>query len=180
MKKSILVALLCTFTLGLSAQAKEYTSSLNRVKIYTSGAEVFRTVTVNLKVGTNEIIIKELSNQIDRNSIIMGTSSSATIMSTNFTTKYNYNQNSTIPELRKLNDSIKFYQKQYALVQNKINVLNKESELLRQNQKLGGTNGVNFEDLERASAFFNKRYTYIYAQTAKLNEEKTGNSGTPK
>jgi len=172
MKKSILILLSCAFTFLLSAQAKEYTSTLNRVKIYTSGAEVFRTATVNLKAGTNDIVIKELSNQIDRNSIIMGTSSNATVMSTNFTIKRDYTLNNSIPEIAKLNDSIKYFQKQYTLVQNKINVLNSEADLLKQNRKLGGTNGVNFEDLEKASAFFNKRYTYIYAQTSKLNEEK--------
>ena len=122
-------------TLGVNAQAKEYTSTLNRVKIYTSGAEVFRTATVTLKAGTNDIIIKELSNQIDRNSIIMGTSSGTTVMSTNFTTKRDYTQYTNIPEIKRLTDSIKYYQKQQTLVQNKINVLNTESDLLRQNRK---------------------------------------------
>ena len=172
MRKLALIVLTSIITLGVNAQAKEYTSTLNRVKIYTSGAEVFRTATVNLKAGTNDIIIKELSNQIDRNSIIMGTSSGTTVMSTNFTTKRDYTQYTNIPEIKRLTDSIKYYQKQQTLVQNKINVLNTESDLLRQNRKLGGTNGVNFEDLEKASAFFTKRYTYIFAQTSKLNEEK--------
>jgi uncharacterized protein (TIGR02231 family) len=172
-KKIIIIAAIFLISLSANAQAKEYASNLERVKIYTSGAEVFRNVKVSVKAGTSEVILDELSNQIDANSIIVGITDGFTVMGTQFKTNYRYAYESDIPAIKKLTDSVVYYNKQYQLVQNKKSVVNNEADLLRQNRNIGGTNGTSTENLEKAIAFFNKRFTYILAEQNKLDEDLT-------
>jgi|GEM_PF-342905 len=154
------------------SQPNEYVAKLERVKIYTAGAEIFRTVNVNLKKGNNEIIIKELSNQTNGNSIVMGAPNGFLIMSTSFQVDYQQVKDQKIPGLQKLLDSQAYYNRQYTLTQNKLNAYNEETAMLRENRKIAGTNGVNVVELEKLSAFYNKRLTIIYNEISNLNDEK--------
>ena len=152
-------------------QAKEYNSSLERVKIYANGAEVHRTAKVNLKQGTQTVIVKGLSTNVDRNSIIMGVSNGATVLSTNVGRSNGFNEVKNHPKVQKVIDSIVIYNKKRVKFDNRRAVLNSEKNLLQQNSKLGGDNGVNIDDLEKAAAFFNKRYSFLYDALSDLEEK---------
>ncbi len=172
MRKYFLLSAIICCSIQLLGQTNVVSSKLERIKIYVNAAEVFRTAQVNLKKGNNEVVIRELSNQINSNSIIVGIPDGNTIMSTSFKNNYQVNQNEKIPGMQRLLDSQSFYRKKFIQVENKINVYNEETSLLRENKKIGGTAGVNIAELEKASAFYNKRLTFIFNEIADLNEEK--------
>lgn len=170
MKNLIIAACLFAGALFVNAETK-YSSKLDRVKIYVNGAEVHRSASINLKAGTQTIVFKDLSIYMDPNSIIIGASNNVSILSSNYGRNNDRNRNEN-PKIQKLNDSLQYYYKKRSVQDNRYKVLNAELKLLQQNSKLGGTDGVNIDDLERATAFFNKRYTYLYDEMAKVQEKK--------
>lgn len=173
--KTILSAFLILGASFLSAQ-DEYKSNLKRVKLYASGAEVHRQANVKLVQGTQTVIITQVSQYIDQNSIIMGGTNGISILSTNIGRNRNRLQYKEHPKVQKQLDSLVYFNKKRKEIDTKKAVLNAEIRMLQQNSKIGGNNGVNIAELERATVFFNKRYTFLYAEIAKMDEKRNANS----
>lgn len=173
--KTILTSFIILGASLLNAQ-NEYKSSLKRVKLYSNGAEVHRVANVKLVQGTQTIVIKHLSTYIDPNSIIIGGTNNVSILSTNIGRNRNRLDYKEHPKVQKQLDSLAYFNKKRREIDNKKAVLNAEIRMLQQNSRIGGNNGVNIAELEKATVFFNKRYTYLYAQIAKVDEMRNANS----
>ncbi len=61
---------------------------MKNVIVYKSGAEMTHAATAYLKQGNNELIIDDISNQLDINSIQINTGSAVTIMGIEFSNNY--------------------------------------------------------------------------------------------
>src|SRR5690606_31080217 len=86
----IFICTICTTV--LTAQKPVFvTSKVNEVTLYLNGAELNHTLNVPLQKGTNEIVVKNISNQLDENSIRIKSNKSMTILSASFSNKY-YNE----------------------------------------------------------------------------------------
>ncbi len=168
----IFLTLILTISTILSGQTNEVNSKLERAKIYVNAAEVHRTAVVNLKKGNNEVFIKELSSQINANSIVLSAGSGFEVNSTGFITKNNDIDEEKIPGYRALQDSLIYFERQYTIINNKLRVYKEEISLLQNNTKLSGNNGVNVIELERMSLFYNKRLNEIYNESSNLEYTK--------
>ncbi|MFJ1473458.1 DUF4139 domain-containing protein [Capnocytophaga cynodegmi] len=145
----------------LYAQAPVFTNAkAEKVQLYFNGAEIQQVANVALPKGTSEIVISNVANYLDENSIQIKSTSKVTILSVQFTnqaiTGY---EESYIPEsVRPIYDSIQAVEKEIA--KNKIleNSIIKSVELLDKNQQLSGAN-VNAAELSKLLDFYkNKRY----------------------
>ncbi|MFK8275023.1 DUF4139 domain-containing protein [Capnocytophaga cynodegmi] len=145
----------------LYAQAPVFTNAkAEKVQLYFNGAEIQQVANVALPKGTSEIVVSNVANYLDENSIQIKSTSKVTILSVQFTnqaiTGY---EESYIPEsVRPIYDSIQAVEKE--ITKNKIleNSIIKSVELLDKNQQLSGAN-VNAAELSKLLDFYkSKRY----------------------
>ena len=113
MKKLLLFTLLIT---AISfAQKPIFTSAkVKAATVYFNAAELQQTTTVNLPVGTSEIVIKNVADYLNENTIQIGAPSSVTVLSVQFTQNYisEYEIDESNPAIKKVRDSITLVQKE--------------------------------------------------------------------
>ncbi len=157
----ILLFLLTTVMLSAQEKALFVNSKINHVTVYLQGAEISRTATIDLQKGTQECVMKELSQYIDDKSVRIKGDGDFTLMSVAFNINY-LNENTMTTEIEQLEE------KRVALV-NTINfqkrllgVLKEEESMILTNKAIGGEQqGVQISELVQAADFFRSRLTDI-------------------
>lgn len=148
-------------SLSLMAQKPIFgTAKLNEALVYLKGVELTHSVTVNLKKGSNEIIVKNVANQLDENSIRIGTNKPATVMAATFTnsyySEYEIDENSIV--FKKIKDSIELVNKEIATVNNQLETDRQTITLLDKNQAVGGQNsGVSALELSKLVDYYRQK-----------------------
>jgi len=160
MKKMILVlAIFCLgFTVSAENDPQEYTSGINQIRVYMTGANVQRSATVDIKAGKNTILLTGLSPKIDPNSIWIDIDpKDITILS--ISSRTNFMSSSKQPsKIKLLQDSVSIFKDEVELLTAQQQTLLKEKELLFKNQSIGGTeNGVSIIEIEKSADFFRAR-----------------------
>ena len=100
-----LFAFMSLFNVYANDEKNEVQASLKSVTVYRSGAEMTHSVSVTLTKGSNQLIIDNISNAIDSNSVQINTPSSVTILGFQFSNNYLLNTTKT-PRQQMLNDSL--------------------------------------------------------------------------
>ena len=136
------------------------TAKVNEVTLYLNGAELNHTINVPLQKGTNEIVVKNIANLLDENSIRIKSTKAVTILSASFTNRY-YNEFEIDPnsvELKKVQDSIVLTTKELAVVRNTIEMERQTIQLLDKNQSVGGQNtGVSVIELTKLVDYYRQK-----------------------
>jgi len=176
MKTLLTLGLLtCIFNV-VYAQNKdiESTADIKSVTIYNASAEINYTKELQLPQGRVTVIFTELTPFIVENTINISTNNPDVEIIT-VTDKINYTkerkeQNSKIISLR---DSIKHFENEIGLLKCKSDALNMEKSLLFKDESIGGVaKGVSVAEIEKASAFFSKRYYELTSELYHLNEKE--------
>ena len=113
-------------------------SELKNATVYKSGAELTHTASANLKQGNNELVIDNIANAIDVNSIQIKTPNAVTLMGVEF------NNNYLIPveksnRIKTLEDSVEKMQYNWNILNESLLSNNELYEVLRANRDLKGT-----------------------------------------
>ena len=107
MKKIILFTLLvCAISF---AQKPIFTTAKVKVAtVYFNSAELSQTTSVNLPAGTSEIVIKNVADYLNENTVQIGAPNTVTVLSVQFTHNYisEYEIDETNPVIKKVRDSI--------------------------------------------------------------------------
>lgn len=102
MKKLLLFSLLIS---AISfAQKPIFTSAkVKAATVYFNAAELQQTTSVNLPAGTSEIVIKNVADYLNENTVQIGAPSSVTVLSVQFTQNYisEYEIDETNPAIKK-------------------------------------------------------------------------------
>lgn len=147
------------------------TSKIDRVTVFVSGAQITRTASIDLKSGSTELVLNNLSPNINAQSISAGLSNDVTILSVNQGVDY-LNQQAKTEEIEKLQAQQKSLQEKIKVAQSRTTILQQEETLLLNNQKLGSQNaGVKVPELREAADFFRNRLTEI--SNMKLDVQKS-------
>ena len=176
--------LLATFFMAMSVlraiagdEQNIVSSTLRSATVYRSGAELVHTATAILKQGNNELVIGDISNNIDAASIQVGCSGNVTIMSVAFSTEY-LKPESVSPLVSRLTDSVAALKRELA----RLDVLEKSDnellDLLNANKNVGGAqNGLSVAELSKMVDYYKQKVTelrselYIYQEKGiKLNQ----------
>lgn len=169
--------LLVAGSVSLYAQKPIFgTAKLHEALVYLNGVELSHSVNVLLRKGSNEVVVKNIANQLDENSIRIGTSKPATIMSATFTTnyysEYEVDENSEI--FKKIKDSIRLVNTELNNVKNKIETDRQTINLLDKNQSISGSNtGVSVVELTKLVDYYRQKRLEI-ANSINLLQDKQG------
>ena len=156
----VTIAIGAIFALSASAQVP-VNSKIDRVTVFVSGAQITRTASIDLKAGSTELVIPNLSPNINAQSISAGLSNEVTILSVNNGIDY-LNQQAKTEEIEKLQAQQKSLQEKITKEQHRATILQQEETLILNNQKLGSQNaGVKIPELKEAADFFRNRLTEI-------------------
>lgn len=151
------------------------TAKVKAVTVYTSAAELLQTTSVNLPVGTSEIVIKNVANYLNENTIQIGAPSTVTVLSVQFTKNYisEYEIDESNPAIKKVRDSIYIVQKEIQKIQTEKVSANKTVELLDKNQTVAGANnGMNVAELIKLADYYQNKRTELNLKLALLNEKE--------
>lgn len=175
MKKFVLFSLLVSAI--AFAQKPIFTSAkVKAATVYFNAAELQQTASVNLPVGTSEIVIKNVADYLNENTIQIGAPSSVTVLSVQFTQNYisEYQIDESNPAIKKVRDSITLVQKEIKKVQIDKMSNSKTIELLDKNQMVGGANtGLNVLELMKVADYYKTKRTELSNAYTILEEKES-------
>ena len=174
MKKLLLV----TFLVSAIAFAQKPIFTSAKVKaatVYFNAAELQQTTSVNLPVGTSEIVIKNVADYLNENTVQIGAPSSVTVLSVQFTQNYisEYEIDESNPAIKKVRDIITLVQKEIKKVQNDKVSNSKTIELIDKNQMVAGSNsGLNVAELMKLTDYYKNKRTELSNSYDSLDEKE--------
>lgn len=139
-KYLILIALISGFVF---AQKPVFTTAkVKSATVYFNAAELTQTASVTLPNGTSEIVVKNISNSMNENTLQIGVPPTVTVLSSQFTTNYisEYEIDEKSPAIKKVKDSIDLVNKEMKKLSNSIDTDNKTIALLDKNNQVYGQN----------------------------------------
>ncbi len=173
--KKLIVLLLLTTTLVCFAKDDKTTVSakLNAVTIFRSGVEMNHQTVANLKAGNNELVIDQLSNSLDVNSIQVKISDAITLLGTEYSNNYVATGNKS-PRVKDLEDTLAELRKTLNKYQQSLNNIAELQKVLQLNREIKGTqNGLSVAELIKLMDYFKQKT--IELQTEQTNTEEKKN-----
>jgi uncharacterized protein (TIGR02231 family) len=151
----------------------EVTSQIRDVTVFLKGAQVTRQAKVTLPKGASSVVFRELPVNIDPQSIQARGEGNFVILSllhqVNYLTSPRKNT-----QVKALQDSLSYYEEQYAFVTSMQSVMKSEEDMVLANRSIGGSEkGVLMNELKTAADFFRARLTEIKKEQLRLTREST-------
>lgn len=157
------------------------TANVKSALVYLNGATLSHTATVNLQKGTNEIIIKNVANYLDENSIRVGANKNIAILSATFSRQYytDFEIDPNSVEVKKVKDSIEIMMRQIAVTQNRIDAEKESIKMIDKNQTVTGSNtGLNVTELAKAIDYYRQKRLDFANNIYDLEKNQTKNRET--
>ena len=156
--KKLLFSLLFLVSGILFAQKPIFTSAkIKAATVYFNSVELAQTTSAILPKGTSEIVVKNVADYLNENTLQIGAPSSVTVLSVQFTNNYisEYEIDEKSPLIKAVRDSIRLVEKEIQKISNAKESELKTIELLDKNQQVSGLNsGLNVAELMKMMAFY--------------------------
>jgi uncharacterized protein (TIGR02231 family) len=156
--KKLLFSLLFLVSGILFAQKPIFTSAkIKAATVYFNSVELAQTTSAILPKGTSEIVVKNVADYLNENTLQIGAPSSVTVLSVQFTNNYisEYEIDEKSPLIKAVRDSIRLVEKEIQKINNAKESELKTIELLDKNQQVSGLNsGLNVAELMKMMAFY--------------------------
>lgn len=176
MKKCILTICLLVSAIAV-AQKPIFTSAKTKsATVYFSGAEITQSTSVNLPVGTSEIVIKNVADYLNENTVQIAAPKSVTVLSVQFSDNYvsEYELDESNPAIKRVRDSITYVQKELKKVQIDKYSHQQTIEMLDQNKEIRGANsGLNVAELMKLVDYYKTKRTELDNAVVLLEEKET-------
>mgnify|MGYP003434296154 FL=1 len=181
MRNLFTLLFICTSFIVLAENELAVTSKINSVTVYTQGAQIYRDAKAEIPVGKTMLVFKDISTNVDKESIQVKGEGAFTIMSVAY--KFDY------LTIQSVADEIVALQKKQTEINSQItyensilNVFKAEQTLIERNQSIGGANtGVTAENLKAMADFQRARLTEIFTKQIEIaNKISTLNSEVQK
>lgn len=180
MKKYILLAFIM-LSAGLYAQKPIFVNAKTKsATVYFNSAEISQTTNALLPKGTSEIVVKNVADYLNENTVRVGVPASVTVLSVQFSNNYmsEFEIDDKNPAIKKVRDSINFITKEIAKTENARDSEAKAIELLDKNQQIAGTNStINVMELMKLVDYYKLKrtdlgntYDVLEEKVTKLNE----------
>lgn len=173
MKTRLLIytTLIITSAFSLKAETKPVKATIKEATVFFSGAELTHQASATLSKGDNEIIIEGLSPAIDRNSLKIKASNGVLISAFEFSVDYLTESKPNNAAIKRMEDSIAYYNKQLEAINIDIKVNEELSGILKKSTDKnisGSEKGLPIDDLI-------KTMDYYKNQKTELEKEHTAN-----
>ena len=168
--KNIVSIILVLIAVNLQAQSElTLESQIKDVIVYRQGARITRTVNVNLTKGKSTLILNEITAKLDKGSLQVKGAENLIIVSVSHETSF--------LNKKKVSDQIAQMEQRQTEIQDSVAILNglkkvyfEEKEMILSNKTIGGNNGLNIEELQKAAEFFRFRLMEIESKSKKLGK----------
>lgn len=168
------------FFVGIFAYAQKpvfVKAKVNAVNVYRNSAELQSSVSVTLPAGTSEIVVTNISNEINERSLqINFNNKNIAILSAQYTDNYvsEYDMDKTNPRIKKATDSIAIVENLLAKTTLELDANNKTLELLDKNQTvLVGSNTSNVAQLMQLTDYYKNKRVEISEAISSINKRNT-------
>jgi TonB-dependent SusC/RagA subfamily outer membrane receptor len=176
MKKSILIICLLVSAIAV-AQKPIFTSAKTKAAtVYFSGAEITQSTSVNLPLGTSEIVIKNVADYLNENTVQIAAPKSVTVLSVQFSDNYisEYELDESNPAIKKVQDSILYVQKELKKIQIDKYSHQQTIEMLDKNKEIRGANsGLNVAELMKLVEYYKSKRIELENAVVLLAEKET-------
>jgi uncharacterized protein (TIGR02231 family) len=176
MKSYNIAGILAVLLLNVSLYASdpiEVTSQIREVTVFLKGAQITRQAKVNLPKGAAAVVFRELPVNIDPQSIQARGEGNFVILSLLHQVNYLASPRKSA-QVKTLQDSLRYYEEQYAFMTGMQSVMKSEEDMLIANRSIGGSEkGVLMNELKTAADFFRARLTEIKKEQLRLTRETT-------
>ncbi|KAB1156909.1 DUF4139 domain-containing protein [Flavobacterium luteum] len=150
------------------------TAKVKAATVYFNSVELSQSTSVLLPKGTSEIVVKNVADYLNENTIQIGAPSNITVLSVQFTNNYisEYELNENNPAIKKVRDSINLVKKEIQRVENARDSEAKAIELLDKNQQISGLNsGLNVTELMKMVDYYKPKRTEVSNTYDTLDEK---------
>lgn len=143
MKYSFSFLLVMISFLGIAQQPHYNSAKIDKARLYYNGAELHQKTDFKLPKGQSELVISNIANQVNENSIRLKTSPGITVLSVQYSNAYmeEYDNVEHSPLNKEIRDSIKLAEKKLDELTNEINTDEQAIRLLDSNS---GNTSVQF------------------------------------
>lgn len=176
MKNRILTICLLVSAIAF-AQKPIFTSAKTKAAtVYFSGAEITQSTSVNLPIGTSEIVIKNVADYLNENTVQIGAPKSVTVLSVQFSDNYisEYELDESNPAIKRVQDSILYVQKELKKIQIDKYSHQQTIEILDKNKEIRGANsGLNVAELMKLVEYYKSKRTELDNAVVLLTEKET-------
>jgi hypothetical protein len=167
MQRIILLFLLLPMGLLAQNSSQKVISKIEKVTVFLNGAEVHRTAKYSLTNGLNELIFRDLSPQLDKQSIQLKADGKFTILSVNY--QLNQAQVNRQDEISKLNLQKTEIEEKIKIERFNLLVFKREEETIQKNQTIGSSNnGVKASELKELVDFQRNRMQEIFMKQIEI------------
>ena len=175
MKKFVLIAFLIS-AMTFAQKPIFTTAKVKAATVYFNAAELSQTASVNLPAGTSEIVIKNVADYLNENTVQIGAPKNVTVLSVQFTQNYisEYEIDETNPVIKKVRDSISWTEKEIKKIQIETYSHQQTIALLDANQNVAGANsGLNVTELMKLVDYYKAKRTELDNNIVALKEKET-------
>ena len=176
MKNKIVMLLVIAANLAFAEGERKVNSTIDGINVFLSRAEVNRSSSTTVTSGMTDIILTNLSQNIDPNSIQMSGKGDVVIMSVSHRMNH-INKAAKSDKVKALEKQIQGLTDANVIVRYNKESLTEEKIMILANKSIGGANtGVSWEDLENVADFLRERLVNISTKwTAFDKQEKKNN-----
>jgi len=175
MKKSLifLLTLICSYTAAKAGDgANKAKATLTNVTVYKVGAELTHTAKADIAQGSSQLIIDNISNSIDINSIQVNCNGNVTIMGVEFNTD-NLQDEIKSPQVKFLEDSVEKVNRNLNRVKTNIDILNQLLSVLKSNKEVRGTQtGLSVAELTKLMNYYQVKSISIQTDLEGLTDKQ--------
>ncbi|MDR6966708.1 uncharacterized protein (TIGR02231 family) [Flavobacterium arsenatis] len=156
-------ALLMAFT-AFAQKPIFTTAKVKAATVYFNSAEISQSTSAVLPKGTSEIVIKNVADYLNENTVQIGAPSNVTVLSVQFTNNYisEYEIDENSPLIKKVRDSINLVEKELLKINNAKDSEAKTIELLDKNHQVNGVNsGLSVAELMKMVDYYKAKRTEV-------------------
>ncbi len=157
MKNIILFLLLFICNTAFAQKSIFVSATVKAATVYFSGVQITQNTSTLLPKGASEIVIKNIANNVNENTIQIAAPAKVTVLSVQFTNNYisEFEVDENNPSIKKVRDSILSYQKEIDKIEVDKTSNQKTIEILDKNQQVYGQNsGLNFTELVKLIDYY--------------------------
>ncbi len=168
----LLIALSLAAAVHAGDDKKIVSSVLKSAMVYRVGAELTHTAKATLSQGNNELVIDNISNRIDVNSLQIGSNGNVTILSVEFSTNF-LRPEQKLPIVKKLEDSLDAVNDEI----NRVLVILKTDQelldLLKANKEIrGDQTGVSVAELTKMMEYYKTKTLELQNEISRYKEKE--------
>ncbi len=154
---------------GVSSAVK---ANLTTVTVFRIGAEMNHHAKADITKGNNELIIENISNALDANSIQVNCNGNVTVMGIEFSTDHLQNEIKT-PVIKMLEDSLERVNTNLEKIKTNINVINDLLAVLKANKEIKGTQtGLSVSELVKLMEYYKTKSFELQNELISLHQKE--------